>query len=679
MDELRFRQIHLDFHTSPDINDIGENFDGEEFASTLEKAGVDSITCFARCHHGWLYYNSKNFPELVHPNLRKKDLLESQIKACHDHNIRVPVYTTVQWDELQSARHPEWQIRIPDGQPKNHGFFDAGFYNSLCVNTPYRDFLFEQIRDMFESIPEIDGIFLDIVQETECSCEFCRKGMIEDGLEPHIESDRKKYGKKVINDFKFAMTEFIRSFSEDCTIFYNCQAVQQHSKYAYSHIEVESLPSGEWGYDHFAFESRYVRNLGPDVLGQTGKFHTAWGDFHSFKTKEALEYECFRMLALGAKCMIGDQLEPNGKLSEPVYELIGSVYNSIKEKEEWCRSTRALCDIAVFDPREFYEPCQFNHPEALLGAMKMLEQIGSQFDIIDSKMDFGKYKLLILPDIIPTGLDFSAKLDDFVEKGGSLILSYLSGFEEGSEKSVLKGMPVSKDEKQHTDLNGEEFHGRFELKRNSYANYILPKGDIGRELPETEHVMYSKNLDVIPLSGSEVLAETLSPEFYRDYRHFCSHRQAPSSGKAEGAGIVRKGQVIYFSHNIFTMYQLRAPRWVKILFRNGVDMLMTRMLSHDGPSTLLTSLNRQEKEERDVLHLLHYIPKRVCKTMDIIEDVIPLNNISFTLKSDKAIGGIKLVPENTTVPFSVEGEEIRFKVDQIIGHKMVELMWDVKK
>jgi len=41
--DLRFRQIHLDFHTSEFIDGIGSQFDPKEFATTLEKARVDSI------------------------------------------------------------------------------------------------------------------------------------------------------------------------------------------------------------------------------------------------------------------------------------------------------------------------------------------------------------------------------------------------------------------------------------------------------------------------------------------------------------------------------------------------------------------------------------------------------------------------------------------------------------
>ena len=52
--DLRFRQMHLDFHTSESIPDVGAKFDPDEFAETLKWAHVNSVTCFARCHHIWI-------------------------------------------------------------------------------------------------------------------------------------------------------------------------------------------------------------------------------------------------------------------------------------------------------------------------------------------------------------------------------------------------------------------------------------------------------------------------------------------------------------------------------------------------------------------------------------------------------------------------------------------------
>ena len=86
-DFLPFRQIHLDFHTSELIPDVGIDFDPDEFADTLVRAHVNSITCFARCHHGWIYYDTALNPERRHPHLNR-DLLREQIEACHARGIR---------------------------------------------------------------------------------------------------------------------------------------------------------------------------------------------------------------------------------------------------------------------------------------------------------------------------------------------------------------------------------------------------------------------------------------------------------------------------------------------------------------------------------------------------------------------------------------------------------------
>jgi len=74
LDELRFRQVHLDFHTSEAIPGIGKDWDAKHFQEMLKLGHVSSMTGFAKCHHGWCYYPTKVEGSLVHPNL-KIDLL----------------------------------------------------------------------------------------------------------------------------------------------------------------------------------------------------------------------------------------------------------------------------------------------------------------------------------------------------------------------------------------------------------------------------------------------------------------------------------------------------------------------------------------------------------------------------------------------------------------------------
>src|SRR5204862_124764 len=86
------------------------------------------------------------------------------------------------------------------------------------------------------------------------------------------------------------------------------------------HLEIESLPSGGWGYNHFPLFVRYFQTQPLPHLGHTGRFHRSWGDFGGLKPRAALEYECFRMLASGSTCCVGDQLHPRGRLGPAPFQ-----------------------------------------------------------------------------------------------------------------------------------------------------------------------------------------------------------------------------------------------------------------------------------------------------------------------------------------------------------------------
>ena len=121
-----------------------------------------------------------------------------------------------------------------------------------------------------------------------------------------------------------------------------------------------------------------------------GNNHTYWGDFHSLKNEDAMEYECFQMLTMGAGCSIGDQLHPRGRLSDATYDLIGRVYSQVEAFEPYTLNTDTMADIAVMTPeREWNMDSALS--DSLIGANRMLTELGCQFDIIDPDMDFTRY------------------------------------------------------------------------------------------------------------------------------------------------------------------------------------------------------------------------------------------------------------------------------------------------
>ena len=656
MGKMRFRQVHLDFHTSEKIAGIGERFDPQEFAKTLKEAEVDSITCFARCHHGMVYYDSDEFPK--HPYL-KRNLLKEQIDACHAVGIRVPIYITVGFDEYTARNHPEWIERTSDGRPCGAGPLQAG-WRILCFNTPYVDYVERQTIEVLEKFgSDVDGLFFDIIFQDACCCTYCMEGMEKEGLDPESEADRLKFARMKVNRFKERMTATVHKYNKDCTIFYNSGHVGPYireSLNTYTHLELESLPSGGWGYEHFPITARYARNLGYELLAMTGKFHKSWADFGGFKNQPALEYECFTALANGAKCSVGDQLHPSGAINKATYQLIGSVYKQVKKKEAWCDDTVPVSEIGVITPEIVTKEKVRLHP-AIKGIYRMLTEAHYQFDIIDDKMDMNRYKVVILPDIIGIDKELKGKLEEYLQNGGRLVLSHKSGMDKSYQEFVLDGIGV--------ELIGDAQYS---------PDYVVAGKEVSEGLLDTEYVMYEKGLWVKPLEGTEILAAIHNPYFNRAYNHFCSHYQTPVDKDSGYPAITQAGDVIYFSHPIFSMYALHGLRAYKLLFLNSLRRLLPdedRVMQTNAPTTAQIYVNYQSSYDRHVIHVLHYIPERRYEGIDTIEDVIPLYNISLKTRLPKKPSRVYLAPSNKELAFKTDGEHTEVVIPEIVGHEMV--------
>ncbi|MEW6402863.1 MAG: hypothetical protein AB1649_13760 [Chloroflexota bacterium] len=180
-------------------------------------------------------------------------------------------------------------------------------------------------------------------------------------------------------------------------------------------------------------------------------------------------------------------------------------------------------------------------------------------------------------------------------------------------------------------------------------------------------------MDVEAEPGSETLANKVLAYFDRTYRHFCSHRQTPSSGQVGRPAVIKNGRVIYFANPIFSEYNAVAPQWEKQVFLNALALLLPDpLVRHDGPTTLQVTINEQPDENRWIVHLLHYIPERRSQEIDIIEDVIPLYNVKISIKLPK-VKDVMSVPEQESLPYEQKDGHVEFMIPQLVGHQMIAL------
>lgn len=669
--ELRFRQVHLDFHTSPAIDGIGEKFDKKQWQERLQMAHVDSITCFSCCHHGWSYHPTK--VGAMHPGLNF-NLLREQIDASHEIGVNVPIYITAGINVRMAEEEPGWRVINADGQW--HGWVSsplkAGF-KTLCFNTPYLDHLCRLTEEAAHMFPDADGMFFDIIFQQPCCCPWCMKGMLKEGYNPENEEERKIFARKVLMKYHQKVTEAARSVNPDLNVFHNSHVTppghRDAAKY-YSHMELESLPTGGWGYDHFPLLAAYYRTRELDFLGMTGKFHNFWGEFGGFKHPNALRYECSTMLAQGSKCSIGDQLHPSGKLDEATYRLIGKAYAEVEQKEPWCKNISSTANIAILSPRGFNQKGQFLLNEiSEIGLSRFLLESHIPFDRLDDENDFSCYKVLIVPDDLRPDETLRNRLVEFRKNGGKLIISGSAFMKKENEEPAFD-LPV-----------------QFDGVSTEFPNYIESAPEFAPEDFTTPFVMYRESCKIKVKEGKS-LGKIYDPYFVRSYKHFCSHQHTPNKPDPSGydAGVMTD-DTLYFAHPVFTIYALFGMVNLKFYLQNIIRSFLKDDLQIECnlPSQGRVSLLEQKEERRYVAHALYAntILRGMASTPDvsghwqntapaeIIEDLNPFYDVEFSFKLPREIKRVILEPQGEEIPFEAANGKVKVKLKKLVCHQMI--------
>lgn len=675
LEPLRFRQIHLDFHTHGSIPGIGKKFDAKHWQKTLQLGHVDSVTLFGRCHHGWCYYPTKIGD--VHPNL-DFDLLGAQIEASKAIGVNTPVYITVGWDELYAYAHPEHLISNPEDRmdPDRVAWKRIGFWPE------YIDFVIAITEEIIKNY-DTEGIFYDIVGLYDDTSLFAQTAMRDAGMDPESIVDRDAFCRAARLEYFKRTGDAIKKINPNVRVFHNAGHVpkgdREFLKYA-SHLELESLPTGGWGYDHFPLSAKYTATQkGVEVMGMTGKFHTSWGEFGGFKHPNALRYECAAMLAYGTRCSVGDQLHPNGEINTDTYKLIGAAYAEVEAKEAWCVDTEPVHEIGLLSCEslpglvEAGDHFGGRSQTGDVGASRVLLERQVPFDVLDTEANFEDYKIIILADNARLDAPLTKRLKSYLKNGGKLVLSGDSGMKKGANEYVFDGIGTVHPA---PDFDMEYFQARPALR----------KLDTEKRLVASPFVVFGGSHRVKPAKGATVLADIVEPYFKRTLEHFCSHQHAPDAKKSgyPAAFVNAEGNIAVFPPHIFDQYRSRAS----IQYRDLIVLVLEYLLGK--PFSIQTSLGssgrvslmQQKRERRYVLHLLYATPiKRADNIMpkwgkeyvEVIEDIPVLPNVEVSVTVDRKVKRVLLAPSGEELPFTREGDTIRFTVPELDCHQMIEL------
>ena len=608
------RQVHLDFHTSPFIPDVGVDFDAAAFARTLKEAHVNSVTVFAKCHHGMCYYPTKT--GTMHPALRGRDLLGEQIEALHREGLRCPIYTTVAWEEDVAQKHPEWRQMREDGTFARIGNPDfskppqpGGWRFNNYLHPDYQDYLEAHVREILGNY-DVDGLFFDILffDGRSCWSDASVKFREEHGLLQPGKETQSRFESLAQTAFTDRFTPLVQGLVPAATVFYNSpnpifadSRAGVRSRHArQTHWELESLPSGFWGYHHFPRLARAFGGWGKPWLGMTGRFQRMWGDFGGLKPQPALEYECFRTQALGGANSVGDQLPPRGVLDAGAYDLIGAVFAQCEEAEPFYAGSESLPQVGIFAPGD--PTLDGTETDlSLEGAVQMCDETHYDSIVLDDASDCTGLDLIILPDSVVVTDALAEKLAVHRRQGGKLILSQRSGFGPAGANAIV-GVPL-----------------RRIGKPEKFPTYWRTKAAFEPTLSRSDRVVYLQG-EEIEAEGCTVLIERVLPYFNRTDLHFSSHFQTPPQALADSHPAAVSGEgFVYFADPIFREYRQSGNIAVRDGWKAAMRLLIGPAAFGDGLASTILSVPRRRGKDL-LLTLLHYIPTRKSLEIDMIEE-----------------------------------------------------------
>lgn len=648
-----FRQIHLDFHTAPDIPGVGSQFSADDFRRTLEESAVDSITLFSLCHHGYSYHPTK--VGRMHPSLHF-DLLGEQIKAAKAAGVRTQIYISAGTNQRCAIEHPQWrEVPAPGVQPwSSEGLLKPGFHK-LCFNhKEYLEHLCALTSEAVERYPDADGVFFDIIFPHDCCCQNCIDRMYASGLDPEKHEDRLINDLAVLDEYCQAIGEAVRSVSKDIAIIHNWNNVHlDHPEFLryFSHLEIESLPTGGWGYDHFPLNAGAARKTGLRFCGMTGKFHSSWGEFGGIKHPNALRYECAAILAQGARCNIGDQLHPCGKMDDTTYRVIGEAYREVRDKEKYCEHAVNRAEIAMISAEACGLPTDSD-----IGLSRLLLESHFLFDVLLPGQDFSQYRAVIFPEGFKLLPDIAERIRKYLVDGGRVVFA----------GECIRELP-------QWLTDGIAIGGSDGLT----PVYMLPEPGLRPEFASTPFVVYGQAVDVKPDNAkAKSLGQLYKPYYNRTARHFCSHRQTPydrTPSEFSAGAISDRGAFLAMS--LFSIYRHDGSVVVRQFTEKLINSVLggQRIATTNLPSTARLTVTDDAANHREIVHLLYAPTSKRGDGTEIIEDLPPLHGTRVRIRTPHAVTAVKLVPQESPIDFAAEPDGVSFQVDAFQCHQMVAL------
>ena len=372
------------------------------------------------------------------------DGLTAIIEACHRADIKVIARTDFSKVRRElSERHPDWASIRADGQ-----VIDDGGDVHVCPSGPYQQEFAPRIVEETITVLDVDGIFFNMAgfhsrdyRGTDhgiCRCAACDTGFRESfDLELPIVHDLDDpvyrryvvFQDQVVRTAKQRMDAMIRRLRPDIAIDRPSDDlggfVRQESSTA-----LDRTPP-EWPYTASANTKWVVGSLRGTVSSNSSVDFVDYPVRHVSVSPHRQRLRLARALANGGGLdhyVIGrldDRADRSGLAA------VRELFAFHAEHEDDYRDLRSSARIALVTGPH-------GNPDEFRGWFRVLVEHHFLFDtlLLDrvDRLDLSRYDALILPDHQPMSDGDAARLDRFVDRGGTLVATGRTGWSDGERE-----------------------------------------------------------------------------------------------------------------------------------------------------------------------------------------------------------------------------------------------------
>lgn len=558
----QYRGYIIDHH-SPDPPVMRyDKLDPEEHIRRYKDANLDHVWLFTKGHHGEAYYPTKIGHR--HPGI-KFDYVRVMSDLLRREKIAFHAYYSVGYDTFAAKTHPDWAILDENGTPVRMrpptGRFRWGQWHLVCVNSPYRKYVFDQLSEVISSYNP-DGIFLDIVGQQLCYCRYC------------TELFKERYGREIPKGKELEEKERRREADE----FIYQTAHLGFSREVIAHIRANGSKAAiTHNANHLAFPNE-VQDLFDYTFDEpwAGNYVSAMFTRGTCKFPQigpgmvSTVYDTLpESVFTGEAAMIAAQncrpffysstIRPDGTLNALWFRNMGAAFREIERIQPVLRERDSVpCVAVVYSEKTKYNDRAADYDNSLRGALEITIDTHFPADVLpDWKLDaanLNRYQAVILAEATCLSDGQAESVRNYVAAGGLLIASAQTGTkdERGNER---KNFALA-------DLFGADFV-RLEERyvKNFWGSYLNRNGAaaIWKNLPDTSLVAAAPYVVVKPNNPrAQILATHVLPALQWDENDVWLNWEPPMPDKDSGhAAVVSnnfgKGKVIYASFDLFKM------------------------------------------------------------------------------------------------------------------------------